>query len=93
MRYLATFGSVSFLVVGLTVIAAASKTKADNEETVRRRLASMFLYDDAEHAFPVIEYKAGHDVAKSDPKHPDFVLIEHKGPHVVEFYSPMYVHH
>jgi CO/xanthine dehydrogenase Mo-binding subunit len=88
MRYLRTFGSVAFIVVGLAVIAAARNAHTKNETTVRRRLTS-FLYNNEEDTFPVIEYKA----AEVDPKHPDFVLIEHKGPHVVEFYSPMYVHH
>lgn len=91
MRYLRTFGSVSFIVVGLAGIAAARNAQAKNETTVRRRVTvtTSFLYNNEEDTFPVIEYKA----AGVDPKHPDFVLIEHKGPHVVEFYSPMYVHH
>ena len=86
MRYLGggTFGSILlFLLVGaaaaglMTVVAAAGNAS--------------YLYNDAEDAFPVIEYKASNSIVQIDPKHPDFVLIEYTGPHVIEFYSPMYV--
>jgi hypothetical protein len=82
-------GSVSFLSV---VAAAAAAAGLVGLPVVAGAGNASFLYNGAEDAFPVIEYKASNNKnAQIDPKHPDFVLIEYNGPHVIEFYSPMYV--